>query len=124
MKATGKTRLNLVDALAALAEPKSATVFEAALRDGDREVRIAAALGLARLGQSDTIERLLGLADSAQGWERTQMTKACLVLAEQLAAAGNKADARGVYQRLHATRTDPNEQHIRDAATLGLAAIG
>ena len=123
-KAKGKSRLNLIDALAALPEAKSAETFRAALDDSDREVRIAAALGLAQLGQADSAESLLKMADAAQGWERTQLTKATLVLAEQLAATGNKAAATRIYQRLEKTRTGETEQHIRDAAKLGLAAVG
>jgi len=122
-KAKGKARMNLIDALAALAEPKSAGTFKEALKDNDREVRIAAAVGLAKLGQADSIEPIFEAADSSKGWERTQVTKACLVLAEQLAAAGKKADAKRVYERLRKTRTDKNEQHVRDAAERGLAAI-
>ena len=123
-KATGKARLNLMDALAALAEPESAGTFQKSLADNDREVRIAAAVGLAKLGQVAAIDPLFKAADASKGWERTQLTKACLVLAEQLAASGDKASAKRVYDRLKKTRTSDNESHVRDAAELGLAAIG
>ncbi|MFP6657354.1 MAG: HEAT repeat domain-containing protein [Pirellulales bacterium] len=122
-KAEGKAKLNLIDALAVLAEPTSAATFTNALNDKDREVRIAAAVGLANLGQADAVESLISAANSAKGWERTQATKACLVLAENLAAAGNKNASKRVYQQLHKTRTDKSEQHIREAAERGLAAI-
>ncbi len=122
-QATGKARLNLIDALAALAEPQSAATFKEALEDKDREVRIAAAVGLAKLGQPEATEPIFKAADSAEGWERTQITKACLVLAEKLAAVGKKADARQIYERLQTTRTGDSEKHIRKAAQLGLAAI-
>ncbi len=122
-KAKGKARLNLIDALAALAEPESAATFKAALKDKDREVRIAAAIGLANLGQSDCTELLFKAAASAKGWERTQATKACLVLAEKLAAAGKKSAAKQIYERLQKTRTSDSEQHIREAAQRGLATI-
>jgi len=89
----------------------------------DREVRIAAAVGLANLGQRDAIEPLFKAADSTQGWERIQATKACLVLAEKLAASGKKADARWIYERLKKTRIGKFDQHIREAAQRGLAAI-
>lgn len=122
-KAKGKARLNLIDALAALADPKSAAAFQEALQDEDREVRIAAAIGLANCGQPDAADLLLQAADSAKGWQRTQVTKACLVLAEKLAASGKKADAKRIYERLQKSRTGDSEQHIRHAAKLGLAAI-
>lgn len=123
-RAEGKCRLNVIDALAALDDPESAPLFHKALADADREVRIAAAVGLARLGRADAAQPLLEAADTCQGWERIQLTKACLVLAEKLAAAGNPAAARHIYQRLQQTRTAANEQHVRDAAQRGLAAIG
>lgn len=123
-KAKGKARLNLIDALAALAEPASAGTFQDALKDDDREVRIAASLGLAKLGQPDSAEPLLKASDEAKGWERTQLTKSCLVLAEQLAATGKTNQAKSVYQRLAKTRSSKNEQHIRDAAERGLVTIG
>jgi hypothetical protein len=122
-KAEGKCRLNLIDALAALAEPQSAATFKAALEDKDREVRIAAAAGLASLGQANAAEPLFKVADAARGWERTQLTKACLMLAEKLAATGHKSDAKRIYDRLQETRTGDSEQHVREAARRGLAAI-
>ncbi|MEK6234978.1 MAG: HEAT repeat domain-containing protein [Planctomycetales bacterium] len=122
-KAQGKALLNLIDALAALADPKSADVFKKAMQSKDRETRIAAAVGLAELGSAEAAEPLLKLSDQASGWERTQTTKACLVLAEQLAAAGKKDDAKRIYERLNKSRSGDNEQHIREAAQRGLAAI-
>lgn len=122
-QAKGKARRNLMDALAALAEPHSAATFQEALTDEDREVRIAAAIGLAKLGKADASGPLLKLAEEAEGWERTQTTKACLVLAEQLAAIGNTSAAKRVYEQLQKSRTNDSERHIRDAAQRGLAAI-
>ena len=77
-----------------LADAKSAATLQAALKDKDREVRIAAAVGLANIGQVNAADELLKMADTAQGWERTQANKACLVMAERLAAAGKKQDAK------------------------------
>ena len=122
-KAEGKARLNLIDALAAVADAQSADTLQAALKDKDREVRIAAAIGLANIGDARATEPIFQAAEAAEGWERTQTTKACLVLAEKLAAAGKSDQARKIYQRLQKTRTDKTEQHIRDAVKIGLAAI-
>lgn len=122
-RADGKCRANIMDALAALKDPKSADTFKRGLEDQDREVRIAAATGLANAGTADCVQALLGKADSAEGWERTQLTKSCLVLAERLAAADNKKEARRIYESLKEGRSDGSEAHIRHAAELGLAAI-
>jgi hypothetical protein len=44
-------------------------------------------------------------------------------LAEGLAAAGKKAPAKAIYERLEKTRTDASERHVREAAARGLAAL-
>jgi HEAT repeat protein len=123
-KAKGRGRLNIVDALAALSDPKAAEVFKSALGDPDTETRIAAGAGWARLGQPDAAKPLLAAADGAKGWERMQQTKSCLVLAEKLAAAGKASDANKIYQHLLKTRTDPAEAYVREAAQLGLDEVG
>jgi HEAT repeat protein len=120
--AKGRCRLVIIHSLAALAAPAAAAAFKEALADTDREVRIAAGAGLAKLGDAGAAEALLKAADVPAGWERIQATKNCMVLAEKLAAAGKKEDAAKIYKRLRDTRTDPSEKYIRDAAEKALAA--
>ena len=116
-----------------LAEPKDSPIawsahderleiLKEALDDPDREVRLAAGWGLARLGDAGSVDALLKAADVEPGWERIQATKHCLVLAEKLTAAGKKDVARRIYTHLRSTRMDPSEQYIRDAAEKALAA--
>lgn len=121
-KAQGKCRANIMDALATLDDPKSTDAFKQGLKDEDPEVRIAAATGLANVGAADAADALLKVADAAKGWERTQLTKSCLVLAESLAAAGKKPEARHIYESLKKGRSDKSESHVKHAAELGLAA--
>lgn len=121
-KAIGPSRHHIMDGLAELAEPQSAEFFKKALGDEDREVRIAAGTGLASLGAADSADLLLKTAGAAEGWERIQTTKNCLVLAENV-ADDNKIAAKRIYEQLRKTRTDDSEQHIREAAERGLAAI-
>jgi HEAT repeat protein len=123
-KAQGAPRRNIMDGLAALAEPESGPLFQEAIDDEDREVRIAAAAGLASLGDADSAEILLKAADGAEGWERIQATKHCLVLAEKLGESGDKDAARHIYEHLRKTRGADSEQYIREAAERGLAAVG
>ena len=122
-KATGRAKQSIMDGLAALADSQSVDIFKTALDDKDREVRIAASAGLASLGQVDSAERLIKAADAASGWERTQATKNCLVLAEKLATAGNAGAAKRIYEHLRQSRTEKTETHILEAAQRGLAAI-
>jgi HEAT repeat protein len=118
----GKCRLAVVDALAALAEAGSASVLKDALDDDDREVRIAAGAGLSKIGDAASADALMKAADAQPGWERIQATKNCMVLAENLAAAGKTADAKKVYTYLRDSRKDPSEKYIRDAAEKALNA--
>lgn len=121
--ATGRCRVTILHSLAALADPGAAELFRQALQDEDREVRLAAGAGLARLGDAAAIPPLLKAADVAPGWERIQAAKHCLVLAEKLAAAGKHGEARQLYQHLRDTRRDASEAYLREAADKALAAI-
>jgi hypothetical protein len=117
--AAGSCRLTILQGLGALRDAASAEAFRAALGDGDREVRLAGGWALARLADPADAAALIKAADGASGWERIQATKHCLVLAENLAAAGKAAESRAVYEHLGRTRTDPSERYIQ---ILALAA--
>lgn len=121
-KAQGRCRLVILHSLAALADPQSTETFRQALKDSNREVRLAAGSGLAKIGDAGAAELLLKAADVEPGWERIQAGKHCLVLAEKLTASGKKAEATKIYARLRDTRTDPSEKYIRETAERGLAA--
>jgi hypothetical protein len=122
-QAKGKSRLTVLQNLGVLRDAKSADAMRAALADADREIRLAAARGLANIGDAAAPGLLLKAADGSQGWERIQMTKFCLVLAENLAAAGRKAEAAKIYAHLRDTRKDPTEKHVCEAAARGLTAV-
>jgi len=85
-------------------------------------VRIAAGAGLAKIGDAGAADALLKAAEVGPGWERVQATKNCLVLAENLTAAGKKAEAARIYSRLRDTRNEPSERYVREAAEAALAA--
>jgi len=119
-KAAGACRLTILQGLGALRDGASAEAFRAALGDGDREIRLAGGWALARLANPADAAALLKAADGAEGWERIQATKHCLVLAERLAAAGKAAESRGIYEHLGKTRTDPSERYIQ---VLAIAAL-
>jgi hypothetical protein len=114
-QAKGKSRLTIIQNLGVLCDAKSADAMRAALKDTDR--------GLAKIGDVGAADLLLKAADGSQGWERIQMTKFCLVLAENLTAAGRKADAAKIYTQLRDTRKDPSEKYVCEAAARGLAAV-
>jgi HEAT repeat protein len=118
--ARGKCRLNVIQALGDLKDQESADSLQSALRDPDREVRLAAGWGLARMGNAGSVDLLIHEADSRTGWERIQATKHCLVLAEQLAAVGKQEPAERIYIHLRDTRTGAAERYVREAAEHGL----
>lgn len=122
-KTQSKCRLNVIHGLAALADPQAAGIFREALKDEDREVRIAAGAGLAAVADAADADALLKAANAPAGWERIQAAKHCLVLAEKLAAAGKQPEASKIYRQLRDSRTEPSEKYIRDAADKALAAV-
>ena len=121
-QAKGKCRLNVIQGLGAVRDAQSVDGLKPALGDPDREVRLAAGWGLAQIGDASSVDALLKAADAEPGWERIQATKHCLVLAEKLLAAGQKAEATKLYSRLRDTRQQPSEAYVRQAAEKALAA--
>jgi len=121
-KVKGRCRLTIIRSLGDLADEKAGGALRQALGDDDGDVRIAATWGLARLADAGSAGAMLKAADERKGWERIKHTKACLLLAENLLAAGNKPAATRIYTHLRKTRTKPSELYIRQAAQRGLAA--
>ena len=79
---------------------------------------------LANIGDAGTVDLLLKAADrDKEGYERIKATHSCLLLAENLTAAGKKKEAARIYSHLKETRTELGERHIQEAATKGLAAL-
>jgi hypothetical protein len=122
-KVRGKCRLTIIQNLGVVRDDRSVAALKRALRSKNRDIRLAAAWGLANMGDAGSADLLLNAAN-AEGWERIKATKACLLLAENLAAAGNKRQAQKIYKHLVDTRTDAAQQYVRDAASSALAAMG
>ena len=120
-RATGKARLTVVHALGTLRDATAAAGLRKLLADADRDTRLTAAWAVANAGDAASADALVKLADRAEGYERSKATQACFLLAERLAATDKKA-AADIYTKLHATRTDPDERHVREAAARGLRA--
>jgi len=121
-RAEGKCRLTIVQNLGVVRDGQSVEALREALNDPDREVRLAAGWALANIGDAGSVDLLLRAADT-EGWERIGATKACLLLAERLLAAGRKSDAAKIYTHLRDTRTDPTEKYVRDAAIRALNTV-
>ncbi len=123
-KAKGKSRVTLAQALGVVRDAESVAALKDAIADPDRALRIAAAWALANIGDVGAVDALKNAAGAEDGWERIQATKACLLLAERLGAAGRKAEAEGLYTHLRDSRKEPAEAYVREAAERGLGAAG
>ena len=120
-KAKGKCRAAIVQSLGAVGDAKSVDALKHAAGEDDAFVRMAAVWALANIGDAGSAGVLIKAADAKMGsWERIRAVKACLLLAEKLQAAGNKAEAAKIYKHLRDTRTDPSESYIREAAEKAL----
>jgi hypothetical protein len=119
-KSRGRNRVTIIQALGVLQDADSAGALKKALGEQDRDVRRTAAWALANLGEASATDALLKSADSAEGWERTEATRHCLLLAERLTALGKQSQADRIYAHLRATRKDPSERHIHETAEKAL----
>lgn len=119
-KSKGRSRVTIVQALGVLQDGNSAAVLKKALSEPDHDVRRTAAWALANLGEASATDALLKSADSAEGWDRTEATQHCLLLAERLAATGKQSQADRIHTHLLATRKEPSERHIRETAEKAL----
>ena len=79
-------------------------------------MRQTAAWALASIGDAGATDALLKSADQAEGWDRTEATRHCLLLAERLVATGQNPPAARIYTHLRDTRNNPGERHVRAAA--------
>lgn len=122
-KAKGASRRPIIDGLAALAEKSVLPLLRAALQDDDQEVRQAAAAGVAKLGDPNSVDSLLSVVEKGKGWERFQAAKSCLVMAESLAEAGKTEDAKSMYARLKKVCEGESLAHLRHAVDLGLERL-
>ncbi len=116
--AKGKQRIAIVHGLGTLRDKSSADALKKLLDEDD--VRPTAAWALANLPDAASADRLLKLAEAAKGADRSAATDVCFHLAERLLAEGDKTAARGIYTRLHESRTEKNEKYVKDAAAKGI----
>ena len=119
--AAGPNRLAILQALGVLKDAASLAAMKAAAADPDREIRLAAVWGLSQLADPSAVDVVIK-ASGADEWERIKAAQACLAMAENLLAAGRKADAVRIYTHLRDTRTDKSEAYLRDLAEKALAA--
>jgi HEAT repeat protein len=122
-KGSGKCRVTIAQNLGVLRDTKSADLLRRALLDPDPDLRLTAGWSLARIGDAQSIDPLIKMADAAQGYTRVKATNTVLLLAETLAADGKKTEAARIYTHIQNTRTNPKEKYLRDAAAKHLTVF-
>jgi HEAT repeat protein len=118
-----RNRIAVIQALGKLSDFASVAELRKILAGNDRDARIAAAWALGNMGDPGALNAVLKAADAGDDWEKVQHTKACLLLAEKLAAAGKRADAKKIYQHLLNTRNGEKEKYVREAAEKAIAGL-
>jgi len=122
-KVKGPRLLTVVQNLGVLRDKASVADLRRATTSKDREMRLCAAWGLANIGDADSIAAVTKVASAKVGsWERIEGTRACMLLAERLLAAGQKGPAMKVYRHLRETRTDATEAYVKELAEKAIAA--
>lgn len=119
----GKNRVSVVQALGVLRDAKSARALRSTVTGDDADARLAAAWALANIGDPYGPNAVLEAAGKAEGWERIQLVKACLLLAETFLSQARKAEAARVYTTLREASSDPADAYVREAAERGLAGV-
>ena len=121
-KARGEMRLHLVQAAGQLKDAAAVAHLKKAAEARDADLRITARWALATIGDAGSADLCLKGVE-ARDWERVKAVKACLVLAETLARAGNKRAAADLYDRLKKACA-ADDPYIREACDRGLKAVG
>ena len=101
----------------------STATLAAATGDKDENTRLAACWGLARIATPACVEPVLKAAAKAESWEKIQVNKAALQLAENLAAAGKKDKAREACNLLVNANREEDEGYIRESAERIIAGL-
>ena len=121
--AKGRRRLAILQALGSLRDTASTATLADATRDKDENTRLAASLGLARIATPACIQPVVKAAAKAKRWEKIRANKAALLLAENLAASGNKDKARDTCNLLVNANQEEDNSYVREAAERIIAGL-
>ena len=119
--AKGRNLAAIAQALGVLEDRESLPALRQLLTHEEPDVRRIAAWALATMADTESAGAILKITGAAEGWERTHATGVCHLLAEKLAAAGQKDAAARIYTHLRDTRKD--ERHVSEAAAAALNAL-
>lgn len=118
-KTSGKVKVGVINSLGVRRDAKSVEALTALLADQDVEIASAAAASLGAIGTAEAAKALTEFQAKAPEKLQLAAADACLVCAERLAAAGNKAEAMALYKLLAKSEI----KHVKLAATRGMLAL-
>jgi len=123
-KASGRNRAAAIQALGRLRDAQAVTAILADMKNTDPAVRLAAAEALANIGDPRAVGPVLAAAklDKAT-YEEMKLAEAALRLAQRLAEAGKKDDAKRIYTTLPKQYPGKPGRHVRCGCLAGLVAV-
>ena len=118
----GELKIGMISSLASRRDTAAVPAL-AKLLAGDASIATAAAEALGTIGTPEALAALAAADTAATGGLGGAVVDARLACAEQMLAAGKRAEARAVYQALSdATRGKLAAKHVELAATRGILA--
>ena len=123
-KAEGRIRMTVVHALGVLADVESVDPLRKAAEDEDLDTRMMALWALGRIGDPGAVDLLIKASNVTDPTPRRLAADACLSLAENLLASGDRKGAVKIYAHLRDSRNDDSEEYLQEIAEEALAAAG
>jgi len=118
-KTSGQVKVGVINSLGVRRDAKSVEALTALLKDQDGEIASAAAAALGAIGTPEAAKALTEFQAKAPEKLQLAAADACLVCAERLAVAGNKAEALALYKLLAKSEI----KHVKLAATRGMLTL-
>ena len=112
-------RVALINALAQRSALSNLNLLLKEAASGNDEIRTAAVLGLAKLGDPAAIEPMAAASNKGSPAARGIAQDACLRLAEALVRTGNKTIALAIYKKMLGSKG-----HVKCAALIGISRAG
>jgi len=117
-KVSGALQAGVAGSLGARRDAAAAPALIGLLKGGDAAVVAAAATALGSIATPEAAAALAAAVSKAPAAAKTAVVDGALRAAEQLAAAGKKAEADAVYKAL---RGDDVPEHVKQAAARGMS---
>lgn len=118
-KTKGVQKVGVINSLGVKGDAEATPLLVALLDDNDPQIAGAAAAALGAIGNSEAAKALAGFQAKAPATLKLAAADAYLACAEQLLAAGKKAEALAIYKELAKSEI----RHVKLAATRGMMNV-